>query len=125
MCYEQIETVEHLVAGCKVLANTEHLARYNRALMILAITWAKEHEVVGTETVSYKERWERGTVLENDKAKLIWNFEFKLRKTTTSRRPDPILEEKDEKKIWICDMACPQQRNLEKKKDEKIGRAHV
>ena len=58
-------------------------------------------------------------MLENDKAKLIWDFEFKLRKTTTSRRPDLILEEKDEKKIWICDMACPQQRNLEKKRDEK------
>ena len=81
VCYEQIETVGHLVASCKVLANTRH----NRALMILAITWAKEHELVGTETVWYKERWERGTVLENNKAKLIWDVEFKLRKTTTSR----------------------------------------
>ena len=57
------------------------------------------------------------TVLENDKAKLIWDFEFKLRKTKTSRRPHLILEEKDEKKIWICEMACPQQRSLEKKRD--------
>ena len=47
VCYEQIEAVEHLVAGCKVLANTEYLARHNKALMILAVTWAKEHELVG------------------------------------------------------------------------------
>ena len=69
-----------IFAGCKVLANTEYLARHNRPLMILAITWAKEHELVKTETVWYKERWERGTVLENNKSKLIWNFEFKLEK---------------------------------------------
>ena len=38
VCYEQLEMVEHLAAGCKVLANDEYLARHERALMILAIT---------------------------------------------------------------------------------------
>ena len=96
VCFEQIETVEHLVAGCKVLANGEYLSRHNRPLMILAIAWAKEHDLVGQDVVWYKERWERGTVLENGKAKLIWDFEFHLRKTTTARRPDLILEDKEE-----------------------------
>ena len=41
VCFEQIETVEHLAAGCKVLANGEYLSRHNRTLMILAIAWAK------------------------------------------------------------------------------------
>ena len=59
----------------------------------------------------YKEKWKRGKVLENDKVKLIWD-EFNLRKTTTTRRPDLILESKKDKKIWVCDMACPQQRNI-------------
>ena len=68
----------------------------------------------------YKERWKRGTVLENGKAKLIWDFEFHLRKTTTARRPDLILEDKKEKCIWICDIACPQQHNLETKRAEKL-----
>ena len=61
-----------------------------------------------------------GTVLENDKAKLVWNFEFHLRKTTTTRRPDLILEQKEMKQIWICGMACPQQQNLETKRTEKL-----
>ena len=91
VCFEQIETVEHLVAGCKVLANSEYLARHNRASMILAIAWVKEHDLVGQDVVWYKEQWERGTVIENGKAKLIWDFKFHLRKTTTARRPDLIL----------------------------------
>ena len=47
------------------------------------------------------------------------NFEFNLRKTT-SRRPDLVLEDKERKKIWICDMACPQQANIAAKRNEKV-----
>ena len=88
-------------------------------MMIMAVAWAKEHELIRTDMIWYKERWKRGTVIENDKAKPLWDFEFNLRKTTTSRRPDLILEEK-EKKIWICNMACPQQHNIKTKRLEKL-----
>ena len=88
--------------------------------MILAVAWEKEYELVGEDTVWYKERWERGTVLENGKAKLVWDFKFNLRKTNTSRRPDLILEDKESKKIWVCDNACPQQQNIEAKRLEKL-----
>ena len=37
------ETVEQLIGGCTLLSNTEYLVRNNRALMILAVIWAKEH----------------------------------------------------------------------------------
>ena len=43
VCHEQNGTVEHPVAGCKALAYSEHLSRNNRAMMILAVTLAKEH----------------------------------------------------------------------------------
>ena len=52
--------------------------------------------------------------------KLVWDFEFHLRKTTTARRLDLILELKTDKKIWICDMACPQQKNIGTKRTEKL-----
>ena len=102
VCLEFSETVEHLVAGCKTIANSEYLSRHNRALMVMAIAWAKEYGLVGKETKWYKENWARGQVLENSNAKLVWDFEFNLRKTTTSRRPDLVLENKEKKKIWIC-----------------------
>ena len=122
VCHERDETVEHFVAGCKVLAKNEYLTRHNRVLMIMVVNWAKKYKLVGDEMVWYKERWERGVVFENDKGKLVWDFEFNLRKTTTARRPDLILEDKEKKKIWICDMACPQQRNIEIKRIEKLAK---
>ena len=111
LCGQQRETVEHLLAGCNVLANSEYLTRHNRALIILAISWAKEFKLVEKDIKWYKQKWCRGYTLENDHAKLVWNFEFNLRKTTTSRRPDVTLEDKEKKIIWICDMVCPRENN--------------
>ena len=119
LCGEYKETVEHLLAGCKILANSDYLSRHNRALMVFAVAWSKEHKLLGEEVKWYEERWCRGHILENEDAKLSWDFEFNLRKTTTSRRPDLILEDKNTKSIWICDMACPQQNNIEMNRNEK------
>ena len=59
-------------------------------------------------------------VLENERRKLLWDFEFHLCKTTTARRPDLTLEDKAKKKLWICDMTCPQQQNIETKMLERL-----
>ena len=119
LCREQKETVEHLLAGCKKIANIEYLTRHNRALMVMAVAWAKEYHLVKKEVKWYKERWTRGHVLENAQAKLVWDFEFNLWKTTTARRPDLILEDKEKKYIWISDMECPQEINTVEKSNEK------
>ena len=87
LCGQQRETVEHLLAGCKVLANSDYLTRHNRALMILPISWTKEFNLVEKDMKWYKQKWCRGYSLENDQAKLLWDVEFNLRKTTTSRNP--------------------------------------
>ena len=55
--------------------------------MIMAVNWAKEYELIGNDVIWYKERWERGAVLENERGKLVWDFEFKLRKP--QRQGDP------------------------------------
>ena len=120
ICTQHSETAEHLVAGCTKLAKSEYLTSHNRALMIFAKAWAKQQELVGQEVIWYEQRWDRGTVLENNKVKLVWDFEFHLRKTTTARRLDLILELKTDKKIWICDIECPQQNNIGAKRTKKL-----
>ena len=97
VCFRHSETVEPLVAGCQKLANSEYLSRHNRVLMILDVAWVKEHGLIGQDVVWYEQRWDRGTVFENERAKLVWDFELHLRKTTTSRRPGLILKTKEDK----------------------------
>ena len=78
--------------------------------------------MIGANRVWYKERYERGPVLENDKAKLVWDFQSKFRKTETAKSPDLILQVKNEKQIGICDMACPMQQSIDAKRTEKHTR---
>ena len=51
---------------------------------------------------------------------MIWDFQFKLIKTEKARRPDLILEDKEERQIFIVDMAIPMEMNVEKKRRSKL-----
>ena len=70
------------------------MARHNRALMVMAVAWTKEQNLLDQNVKWYQEKRKRGHVLENSQAKLVWDFEFNLRKTTTSRRLDLMLGKK-------------------------------
>ena len=122
LCGSYRETVQHLLAGCQMLAGKEYLRRHNRALMVIAVAWAKKYELIDENAVWYKEKWEKGKVLENDKGKLVWDFEYKMRQSSSARRPDLTLEDKERKRVWICDMACPQESNIEAKVKEKLDK---
>ena len=54
VCHKRDETIEHLVTGCQVLANSNYLPRHNRALMIMAVAWAKEYELADGDMVCNK-----------------------------------------------------------------------
>ena len=51
VCFEQTETLDYLVTGCKVLVNSKYSSRHNRTLMMLAVVLAKEHDLVGQDAV--------------------------------------------------------------------------
>ena len=80
LCKEQRETVQHLLAGCKMLASSEYLARHNRVVMVMAVAWAKEQNLLDQYVKLYQEKWKRGHILENSQAKLVWDFESKYEK---------------------------------------------
>ena len=108
------------MAGCKILAGGDYLTRHNKALMVVAVEWGKKEGIFGDERKWYKERWKQGETFENNGKKIIWDFEYKLRKTSSYRRPDLILEDNESKIIFIIDMACPMEMNIEKKTIEKL-----
>ena len=45
-CKEQQETVKDLLAGCKMLASSEYLARHNRAVTVMNVAWTKEQDLL-------------------------------------------------------------------------------
>ena len=63
---------------------------------------------------------EKGTCFRelSSKANMGLPVQF-MKKKPTCRRPDLMIQEKQTKTIQICDMACPQENNIEKKRMEK------
>ncbi len=120
LCNKYQESVDHLLAGCEKLAGREYLNRHNNALMVLAVEWAKERGLLDKEAKWYQMTWEKGKTLATRDYKLLWDFEFRLRKTTPARRPDLILEDNIKKEIFIIDMTCPMEQNIETKRQEKL-----
>ena len=43
-----------------------------------------------------------------------------MRKTTSARRPDAMIENDEEKKLWIMDKVCPDEKNTGEKHHEKL-----
>ena len=120
LCGAFRETVQHLLAGCKKLVGSEYVRRHDNALKVLAVHWAIDNKLLPEGTKWYTEIWEKGKVIENNGKKLYWDWEHRMRTSCTARRPDLTLEDRIEKKIMIIDMACPNEWNKEKKREEKM-----
>ena len=56
MCKKQREKVQHFLAGCKMLASSEYLAIYNRALIMMAVARAKEQNLLDQNVKWYQEK---------------------------------------------------------------------
>ena len=72
------DTVQHLLAGCKKLAGTEYARRHNNASKVLAVWWAIKKGLLPEGTKWYGVRWEKGTVIERDGKKLLWDWEHRM-----------------------------------------------
>ena len=121
-CGEYSETVEHVLAGCRVIAGTEYLWRHDNALRVLAVAWCEQQGILNDGVLCYKVNWGKGHVIEGNESKMLWDFEYKLRVTERARRPHLTLEDRANKMIWIVDMACPQEHNISDKHREKINK---
>ena len=120
LCDTYKETVMHILSGCKVLARSDYLKRHNNALMVLTVEWAKQESLLPSDSVLYKQKWSKGAVFEKNGKKICWDFEFTMRKRTSARRPNVMIENDQEKKLWIVDMACPNEKNICDKHREKL-----
>ena len=119
LCGQVKETMMHWISGCVKLVGREYLRRHDNVLMVLCVAWGIQLGLLKENTKWYKESWNKGKVIQNEDCKLSWDFEYHLCKTTTARRPDVTIE-LEKKTIYLVDMACPNESNVNAKHLEKI-----
>ena len=117
MCGQYQETVDHLVAGCKVLANHQYKQRHNQVAKRVHWALCQKYKIT-----TVKQWWKHAPegVTETDKAKLLWDFSIRTDNHIQANKPDIVVVDKEEKSCLIIDIACPLDRNIKEKEQEKI-----
>ena len=119
MCNEFEETIDHIVAGCPVLANTEYIQRHDKAAGYLHWRICK-HYHFPTADKWYEHKPEK--VTENEAATVLWDMPVNTDKEIKANRPDIIIKDKIEKKCIMIDMSIPSERNVSIKEVEKLSK---
>ena len=87
---------------------------------MLAVGWAINNGILPPGTKWWNENWTKGTVIQRNGYKLLWDWEHRMKTTNTVKRPDMMLEDESKKMICIVDMACPYESNIHEKRIEKL-----
>ncbi|KAM9816571.1 carbohydrate sulfotransferase 6 isoform X4 [Syngnathus typhle] len=116
LCKEAPETVQHITAGCKMLAGKANMERHNQVAGIVYRNICAEY---GLEAPSSK--WEAPPkVAENGRAKILWDFQIQTDKMVMANQPDIVVVDKQQKKAVVVDIAIPSDGNIRKKELEKL-----
>ena len=68
-----------------------------------------------------KSRWETPQkVVENNRAKLLWDFHIQTDRKVLANQPDIVVVDKQRKEAVVMDVAVPSDSNIKKKKYEKL-----
>ena len=68
-------------------------------------------------------RWEvPQRVVENNRAKILWDFPIQTDKHVIANRPDIVIVDKEKKTATVIDVAVPSDCNIRKKEHEKIDK---
>lgn len=120
MCGEKEETLDHLMAGCSVMAPKAYLDRHNRIAKIVHQS-LRSRFLEETDNSPYYS-YEPPQVCENEAARLYWNRKIVTDKPIPNNIPDIVLTIKHQRVTYIIDIAVPLAANTAKTYAEKINK---
>ena len=98
LCGEREETVSHIVAECKILAQREYkMWRHDKVGQV--IHW----KLCQKFNIPCKDKWydhDPEGVIENDQVKVLWDFRIQTDHQIEHNRPDVVVLDR---KIMLCD----------------------
>ena len=118
ICNEQIETIDHITSGCRILAPKQYTKRHDNVCKIIHENLAFKHSLIDTHIPYYK--YTPPPVIENNNFKLYWDRSIITDRTIGHNRPDITLIDKKNKITYLIDIAIPNTNNIQSKHEEKI-----
>jgi hypothetical protein len=102
MCGARDETVMHILSECEKLAQGEYKKRHDRVATI--VHW----ELCAIHGFQRSKNWyahHAEPVLENEKVKILWDFNIHTDRIIEARRPDLVVVDKQNSETLIIDIA--------------------
>ncbi|CAK1595297.1 unnamed protein product [Parnassius mnemosyne] len=117
-CRHPGESLRHVISGCSALSNSEYLHRHNLVARILHQELALKYGLVDRKLPYYKYLPE--AVLENDRARLYWDRAIITDRTILANKPDIVLMDRAQSRIFLVDITIPYDENLVKAETDKV-----
>ena len=118
LCAEREETVSHIVAECKKLAQREYkMWRHDKVGQV--IHW----KLCQKFNIPCKDKWydhDPEGVIENDQVKVLWDFRIQTDHQIEHSRSDVVVLDKIERSCYVIDIACPFDTRVLEKEQEKM-----
>ena len=119
ICGKEPETTTHLLAGCDVLAKKEYLDRHNQVARYI------HHSVCKSFNFPTEKKWhlhKPTEVVMDQMVEIIWDMILATDRQVGANRPDLVIRDKTNKKVYIIDVSCPSDVNVIAKENEKIAK---
>ena len=117
MCGERGDSITHLIAECKKLAQKEYKERHDKIARIVHLELCQKFGLVG-EVKWYNHKL--ASVVENGRIKILWDFNIQTDHIIQHRRPGIVVLYHTERKCHLIDVAVPGDKRIELKEQEKI-----
>ena len=108
LCHKFDESIDHLTAGCPVLAKTEYIHRHDRIGSYVHWKLCNYYNIQTTE------KWYEHkpmTVQENENVSILWDMPIHTDRQINANRPDIVIKDYQTKECYLIDISVPSDRN--------------
>ena len=117
VCRKVDESTDHIVSGCRKLAQKEYKRRHDNLGKIVHWKLARKCNFEAGD------KWyehEPKSVLENEDYKILWDFSIQTDHVIEAWRPDLVVVDKKERSCKVIDFAVPGDSSIEEKEKNKV-----
>ena len=118
-CDKSVETIDHLVSGCSVLAPSEYVQRHDRVGQYLHWGICREYQI------DVHQHWYEHKplpVVNSEDVTILWDFPINTDRTIEANRPDIVIKDHKSKTCTLIDMSIPTDKNIAVKEFEKLSK---
>lgn len=118
ICKQHIETVDHIIDSCPILARREYIERHNKVCNQIHYQLCKFYGCQVNSDKWYEHQPLQVTVSEDEKITLLYDQPIITDRKVPANKPDIVI--KTGNQCFIIDVAVPLDRNIITKEAEKI-----